>query len=862
MSMKKMITLMLLWMLSAQATFLRATDRWLSFQPDGGSFALVTPQSKSFAIWCDGAEHKGVLRAVGNLQADFERVTAAKPRLVTEAGKDVRIVVGSWDKSPLVRRLMKAAGIEAGVLEGKNEKFLITTLRAPLPESEEEILLIAGSDKRGTIYGIYELSARIGVSPWYWWMDVPAEQHDAIHIKRGVYTDGEPAVKYRGLFINDEWPCLGSWATAKFGEFNSKMYEHVYELLLRLKANFLWPAMWASAFYADDPMNSVLADEMGIIVGTSHHEPMARNHQEWVRKRKEYGAWDYASNREVIDRFFREGMERAASTEDLITIGMRGDGDAPMGGEEGKDHEYVARYKENMRLMEQIFKNQRRIIKEVTGKPAEKRPQVWAIYKEVQKYYDMGLRPPKDVIMLVCDDNWGNVRRLPDAEGRKHPGGWGMYYHVDYVGAPRNTKWLNVTPIQNLWEQMRLTYDYGVDKLWVLNVGDIKPMEYPITLFLDMAWNPRSYNADNLLEHTERFCAAQFGEEQAKEAMRIFNLYSKYSGRVTPEMLDRNTYNLETGEWKQVSDEFLKLEAEALRQYISLKPAYKDAYKQLILFPVQAMANLYEMYYAQAMNHKLYKENNPQANEWAERVERAFKRDAELCHDYNELMSGGKWKGIMTQKHIGYTSWNDDFPADVQPEVFRVADAGRLTGGYTFTGENGVVAIEAEHFHRAVDAADAAWKVIPHMGRTLSGVALMPYTAAVDNASLSYRMQLPAEQEWVDVHVVVKSTLAFSNVQGHRYSVAFEGGAEEVVNFNGDLNEEPANIYTKFYPTVARRVVEKKIRMRLPETNSGLHMLVLKPLEPGIVFEKIVVDYGGYKESYLFMNESPCRREP
>lgn len=857
-----MITLMLLWMLSAQATFLRATDRWVSFQPDGGSFALVTPQSKSFAIWCDGAEHKGVLRAVGNLQADFERVTAAKPRLVTEAGKDVRIVVGSWDKSPLVRRLMKAAGIEAGVLEGKNEKFLITTLRAPLPESEEEILLIAGSDKRGTIYGIYELSARIGVSPWYWWMDVPAEQHDAIHIKRGVYTDGEPAVKYRGLFINDEWPCLGSWATAKFGGFNSKMYEHVYELLLRLKANFLWPAMWASAFYADDPMNSVLADEMGIIIGTSHHEPMARNHQEWARKRKEYGAWDYASNREVIDRFFREGMERAASTEDLITIGMRGDGDAPMGGEEGKDHEYVARYKENMRLMEKIFKNQRRIIREVTGKPAEKRPQVWAIYKEVQKYYDMGLRPPKDVIMLVCDDSWGNVRRLPDAEGRKHPGGWGMYYHVDYVGAPRNAKWLNVTPIQNLWEQMRLTYDYGVDKLWVLNVGDIKPMEYPITLFLDMAWNPRSYNADNLLEHTERFCAAQFGEEQAKEAMRIFNLYSKYSGRVTPEMLDRNTYNLETGEWKQVSDEFLKLEAEALRQYISLKPAYKDAYKQLILFPVQAMANLYEMYYAQAMNHKLYKENNPQANEWAERVERAFKRDAELCRDYNELMSGGKWKGIMTQKHIGYTSWNDDFPADVQPEVFRVADAGRLTGGYTFTGENGVVAIEAEHFHRAVDAADAAWKVIPHMGRTLSGVALMPYTAAVDNASLSYRMQLPAEQEWVDVHVVVKSTLAFSNVQGHRYSVAFEGGAEEVVNFNGDLNEEPANIYTKFYPTVARRVVEKKIRMRLPETNSGLHMLVLKPLEPGIVFEKIVVDYGGYKESYLFMNESPCRREP
>lgn len=273
----------------------------------------------------------------------------------------------------------------------------------------------------------------------------------------------------------------------------------------------------------------------------------------------------------------------------------------------------------------------------------------------------MGLRVPDDVIMLLSDDNWGNVRRLPNAEERKHPGGWGIYYHVDYVGAPRNAKWLNVTPIQNMWEQLQLTYDYGVDKLWVLNVGDLKPMEYPITLFLDMAWNPKRYAVDNLLDHPRQFCAQQFGEEQADEAMRILNLYSKYAGRVTAEMLDRKTYNLETGEWKQVSDEFIKLEAEALRQYMTLQQEYKDAYKQLILFPVQAMANLYEMYYAQAMNHKLYKENNPQANYWADKVEQSFKRDKDLCDDYNNVMSGGKWKNMMIQKHIGYTSWNDNF---------------------------------------------------------------------------------------------------------------------------------------------------------------------------------------------------------
>ena len=388
--------------------------------------------------------------------------------------------------------------------------------------------------------------------------------------------------------------------------------------------------------YADDPENSKTAHEMGIIMGTSHHEPMARNHQEWVRKRSEYGAWDYASNQQVIDRFFREGMERAADTEDLITIGMRGDGDTPMGGKEGEDDKYVPRDEENMRLMEKIFRNQRRIIKEVTGKAPEKRPQVWAIYKEVQRYYDMGLRVPDDVIMLLSDDNWGDVRRLPDAKERKHSGGWGMYYHVDYVGAPRNSKWLNVTPVQNMWEQLQLTYSYGVDKLWILNVGDLKPMEYPITLFMNMAWNPERYAAGNLLEYTRAFCAQQFGEEQADEAMRILNLYCKYNGRVTPEMLDKDTYHLASGEWRQVADEYVKLEAEALRQYLILEAAYRDAYRQLILFPVQAMANLYEMYYAQAMNHKLYQENNPQANEWADKVEKAFRRDAELCREYNE----------------------------------------------------------------------------------------------------------------------------------------------------------------------------------------------------------------------------------
>lgn len=822
-------------------------------------FTLVEA-GKPVPILMDESDDVGVKIAVTNLQDDFAKVTGTKATLLSHAEGHRPVIVGTLN-SCYIKELIKQKKIDVSLLEGKWEKYLMTVVPNPI-KGVDEALVIAGSDRRGTIYGVYELSEQLGVSPWYDWADVPVQRRQNLSIANGVYTAGEPAVKYRGIFLNDEAPCLTRWVkhTYKTNYGDHRFYARVFELILRLRGNMMWPAMWSWSFYADDAENSKTADEMGVIMGTSHHEPMARNHQEWARKRKQYGVWDYEKNQAVIDRFFREGIERAKTTEDLITIGMRGDGDAPMGGKEGKDHEMKTWDEKNMQLLEKIFRNQRRIIEEVTGKPAEERPQVWAIYKEVQRYFDKGLRAPDDVIMLFTDDNWGNVTRLPNPEARKHPGGYGMYYHVDYVGAPRSTKWLNVTPVQHMWEQLQLTYDYGVDKLWILNVGDLKPMEYPISLFLDMAWNPTRYHAGNLLEHTREFCAEQFGAKQAEEAARILNLYCKYTGRVTPEMLDARTYNLETGEWKQVSDEFLKLEAEALRQYLTLPSEYRDAYKQLILFPVQAMANLYEMYYAQAMNHKLYKENNPQANEWADKVVQTFKRDSLLCDNYNNVMSGGKWKNMMIQKHIGYTSWGDNFPGNILPKTYRMDNPEKATGGYVFRSKDKVVVMEAEHYFQKKDADEAKWTIIPYMGRTLSGISLMPYSKKVEGASLSYKMEIPKEVKKVRVHVVVKSTLAFKNVEGHRYEVSFEGGDSKVVNFNHDLNEAPENVYSKFYPTVARRVIKSTVRLNLPADREKQCTLVLKPLDPGVVFEKIVVDFGGYKKSYLFMNESPNKR--
>ena len=522
---------------------------------NAGGFTLIS-QSKPVSLVVADSDKKGIHIAVRNLQKDFERVCGNQAQLLNAPADGISrcVIVGSLE-SPYIKQMVKAKKINEKELKGKVEKYVMTVVSNPLP-GVEEALVIAGSDMRGTIYGIYELSEQIGVSPWYDWMDVPAVQHKNLAIQRGTYTAGEPAVRYRGLFLNDEAPCLTTWVKNTFGTNygGHEFYARVFELILRLRGNYLWPAMWQWSFYGDDPLNSPTASDMGVMMGTSHHEPMARNHQEWARHRKEYGEWNYVTNQKVVDNFFREGVRRSKDNEDIITIGMRGDGDTAMGATEGHDDEFVPDDAATIKLLEKIIKNQRDIIAQETGRPAKERTQLWALYKEVQRYYDKGLRVPDDVIILFSDDNWGDIRRLPSADELKHKGGFGMYYHVDYVGAPRNSKWLNVTPIQHIWDQLALTYQYGVDKLWVLNVGDLKPMEYPITFFMDFAWNPKRYNADNLLEHPRKFCAQQFGESQADEAARILNLYSQYAGRVTAEMLDASTYNLETGEWKQVCD--------------------------------------------------------------------------------------------------------------------------------------------------------------------------------------------------------------------------------------------------------------------------------------------------------------------
>ena len=375
---------------------------------------------------------------------------------------------------------------------------------------------------------------------------------------------------------------------------------------------------------------------------------------------------------------------------------------------------------------------------------------------------------------------------------------------------------------------------------------------------MDMAWDPSKFKADNLLDHPRAFCAESFGAEQADEAAQILNLVSKYNGRITSEMLDARTYT--TDEFAQVVSEYQALETRALRQFITLKPEYRDAYRQIILFPVQAMGNIYDMYYAQAMNHKLAAVGDPDANCWAERCRQAFKRDSLLNLQYNKEIAGGKWDGMMIQKHISYRTWNDNYRADVCPDLKEVPLPEQ---GPTFSAQDGYISIEAEHTYSREDAGKAQWTVIPYMGRTLSGIALMPYTVPTDNAKLVYKFSLTsdeiikfkAQSSKLKVHVVTKSTLDFLDKGGLIYDVSIDDGAPVSVNFNSNLNEKPENIYSIYYPTVALRVVEKEVE--LPIADGDIHTLTIRPQDPGIVFEKIVIDLGGYQRQYLFGKESP-----
>jgi hypothetical protein len=940
-----------------------SAQTWISINKGSGAFPIVSAEQAT-PVYVEANDHWLVQKAAALLQTDIEKVTGKKPDILRTLAGNAKniIIIGSADKSALISQLVAANKLHIDSIKGKWEAFQLQLVQKPFP-GIDNALVIAGSDRRGTAYGVFELSQQMGVSPWYWWADVPVKKKPAVWFtsKKPIYQS--PGVTYRGIFINDEAPALSGWSKATFGGFNHLFYEKVFELLLRCKGNYLWPAMWGNAFYDDDTLNAVIADRYGIVIGTSHHEPMLRAHDEW--RRYGSGKWNYDSNEARLKTFWEQGIRRKRGYESIVTVGMRGDGDMPMSAGS------------NIALLERIVADQRTIIAQVTGKEAAATPQLWALYKEVQDYYDQGMRVPDDVTLLLCDDNWGNVRKLPKLNAALRAGGYGMYYHFDYVGGPRNYKWINTNSIPRVWEQMNLAYQYGVNRIWIVNVGDIKPMELPISFFLEHAWDPQKYSTDRTRKFTTMWAAQQFGAAHASDIAEIFIKYTQFNSRRKPELLSPETYSLlNCREAETIVQDYNNLATKAEKIYRLLPAAYKDAFFQLVLHPVKASANLNELYVTTAKNRLYAKQGRAATNEMAVRCKVLYDTDSLLSYEYNKVMANGKWDHMMDQTHIGYTYWQQP-PVNKMPAVTTIALPDQPAMGIAIEGSeqvwpddtakailpafnvyhpakhyielfnrgtqpfsysirttvpwlqlssksgriekeqriwidvnwthvpngvhhipvtiagpdkkevivyvpvkkipvagsakpkehiesDGYISMAATQYAQLVNSADVRWYIINDIGRDGDGITTR-YSKSndlsqspnnldkINEAHLEYNLYCTGDLyqssktlekvNTVKVMAYCSPTLPFNESNGLRYAISFDNEKPQVINLHADNSEKAWG-----------QSVSDNIRISISEhtlKQPGRHVLKIWAVDPGIVLQKLVIDFGGVKKSYL-----------
>lgn len=942
--------------------------QYVETTPANGSFPIVDKNSTA-AICVDTNDFAGVIRAAGDLQADITRVTTRKPKLLLtgqpKAGPSL-ILIGTIGKSAIIDELIRDKKIETSEISGKWESFFLQAVPDPFP-GVANALVICGSDKRGTIYGIYDLSEQIGVSPWYYWADVPPQRHKELFVRAGKYVQGPPSVKYRGIFLNDEAPDLSNWVRKKFGtvpgltnvsNYGRAFYTNIFELMLRIRGNYLWPAMWNNAFNADDPENPRLADEYGIVMGTSHQEPMLRAQKEWDRGLgKKYGDWNYnkINQQPVLQRFWREGIRRNKNFESIVTLGLRAENDA--GTPIGKD------------LTERIVGVQRKILQEEINPDLTKVPQMWCLYKEVQGFYNEGLRVPDDVTLLWAEDNWGDVRRLPTADERQRSGGAGVYYHFDYHGGPRNYQWLNTSPIPKVWDQLTLAKQYGADRIWIVNVGHFKGYEFPMEFLMHLAWNTRRWTNENLDEYTRLWAQREFGPEHSDAIAKIISAYTKYNGRRKPELLNTNTYSLVNyNEFQNVVGDYEALVAEGGKIMKHLPRESRDAFYELVLFPTEASARLNAMYLIAAKNKLFAQQGRASADHFAAETRKLFVAQTNLMDSFNRRFAGGKWNHFMDQPFIGYVGWNEPrhnnlralhlseiqvpgaaamavavegspdaftngnatlpqfdvfnhphrwvdvfnrgrtkfhftaaasepwislsatrgsigkdkrlwvgidwtkIPSGAASGTIRISGAGgevtvtvdafnptepTIASLQGFVEGDGCVSMEAEHFTRKTEAGANRWIRIPDYGNTLSamrsdGPVDTKATPGKDSPCLEYKMYL-FHPGTVEVQSTVGSTLNFIPGRALRYAVSFDDEPPQVITIvPADFNAQNGNDDWEESVKKNCRCVKSSHSL----ATAGYHTLKIWMVDPAVALEKIVVNTGGVRPSYLGPPES------
>ena len=805
----------------------------------GAEDFIVAGNGKATGILVEASEDRAVTRAAGDLAEDVFRVSGTKPGLLKDSNGTVErlIIIGTLGTSKTLQRLVALGKLDTNGISGAWESYVMQMVKSPLPDVEEA-LVIAGSDRRGAIYGVYELSEMIGVSPWYWWADVPVKQKKVVALRGDLHKQGPPAVKYRGIFLNDEDWGLRPWASQTFepetGNIGPKTYAKIFELLLRLRANYLWPAMHpdtrAFNFY---PTNKEIADAYGIVMGSSHCEQMLRdNIDEW--KPDVNGEYNYVSNRDGVLKFWEQRVRENGKFENVFTLGMRGIHDGAMPGG-GTEREKAAR-------LHRIIADQREMLARLVNTNVAEVPQIFCPYKEVLPLYRLAPDIPDDITLVWPDDNYGYVRQFSNERERKRSGGAGVYYHVSFWGTPHDYLWLCSTPPALIAEEMTKAFDYGADKVWILNVGDLKPAELDIEFFLKLAWNPHAWNGTNTYELLEKQLARDFGAAAAPELTSILAEYYRLNFQRKPEHMGvglTNTFStvLNGDEVQQRLNDWLGLVRRVDVLGRKLPAEARDTFFELAAYPVWAAALINEKALASA--RIAAGEDSAGLLSQAQRAQKEIERETDI---YNNVIAGGKWRGLMSSNPRGQVEFKIPAADKASAAIATHATDAMDTSNADFVEDNHRIVMEAEHASKFVPGKDANWRVISGLGYNGGAVSVFPTTVPVratsekiraESPCLKFSVWLQTPGEW---KTTVRALPTFSVEAGkpQRVAIAWDDAPPKIISLPVSTSERDR----QWQENVLRNLAEVNATNLFER--AGMHTLNVWMVDPGIVLDQIV----------------------
>lgn len=754
---------------------------------------FVLPSGQSVSIACAHSEEVVVHTALELLNRDIQTVLSSNSRVNNSSGE---IIVGTAGRSELIDQ----SGVDTSVLKGKKQAFLLTV-------SPEGKLIVAGSDGHGTAYGILEISRLLGVSPWEWWADVTPEKKKLFKLSSKFCSVQSPSVEYRGIFINDEDWGLMPWSNKTYepsdvnGEIGPRTNERIFELLLRLRANTYWPAMHECTLpFFLTKGNREVAKKYGIFMGASHCEPMACSAAgEW--RRRGNGAYDYVNNSAAVYKFWEDRVKEVADQEVLYTLGMRGVHDGKMQG--------AKTVEEQKAVLDRVLADQRGLIEKYVNKDVTQVPQVFIPYKEVLDIYNAGLQVPDDVTLMWCDDNYGYIRHFPTAEERARKGGNGIYYHVSYWGRPHDHLWLSTMSPSLIYQQMKQAYDQGIQKIWILNVGDIKPAEYQIELFMDMAWNLEAVAQEGVTAHLQHWLERELGTSPAKELLPVMQEYYRLAHIRKPEFMGNTREEEKDRAYRIVKDlpwseEFINERlssynrlSETVEKVTSRIPADRQsAYFELVKYPVQAAAQMNrKLLFAQLARHG-------KAN-W-EMSDAAYDSIAALTQHYNSL-ENGKWNRMMDFKPRKLPVFNRVERKEATAPMMADRKAAFRWNGADAKKGNPVVCEGLGYEGRAVEIRKG------------------------DALSFSFG-NLKSDSLELDIRLLPNHPVHGDKL---RFSVSLDGGEPEVINYETKGRSE------EWKENVLRNQAIRKII--LPVSSKKQHQLVVKALDEGVILDQIML---------------------